>query len=192
MGDIWEECCIIQGHSALKNYTIAVVAVCNSDLSTHTKLLQVAQSAFDIVAHEEIIIATGTVLRGGEPVAGPVCGQQAPREYTPGTAPDVEHAEGRWRQQSAIVRLHKECFTVQMDLSTHEPVCQCDEMRDHLKWQKERFGAAQSDDTDRIELYDVDAAYTILFLMARALENGGPVLCVSLELCMFMLQEQVR
>ena len=139
-----------------------------------------------------IIIATGTVLGGGEPAAGHVCGQQAPREYVHGTAPDMEHAEGRRRQQLAIVRLHKECFAVQMDPSTHEPVCQCDEMRDHLKWQKERFGTARSDDTDRIELYDVDAAYTILFLMARALENGGPVSCVTLELCVFMLQEQAR
>lgn len=66
-----------------------------------------------------IVIATGTVLGGGEPAAGPACGQQAPREYTPGTAPDVEHAEGKRRQLSAIVRLHKECFTVQPSFVKH-------------------------------------------------------------------------
>ena len=70
-----------KGESGLKNYTVAVVAICNSDSSTHTKLLRVARSAFDIVAQQEIVIAVGTILGGGEPAAGPACGQQAPREY---------------------------------------------------------------------------------------------------------------
>ena len=65
-------------------------------------------------------------------------------------------------------------------------------MRKQLKWQHERFHNARSDDTDCLVLYDVDAVYTILFLMVSTLENGGPVSCVTPELCAFTLQEQAR
>ena len=138
------------------------------------------------MAREEIVIATGTVLGSGEPAAGPTCGQQELREYTPGSAPDVEHTEGQRRQLSAIARLHRECFTVQLDQSTRELVCRRDDMLEQLRWQKDRFGAARSDDTDQLVLYDIDAAYTIQFLMARALKTAG-LSRVSRRSCAFSL-----
>ena len=71
-------------------------------------------------------------------------------------------------------------------------MCQREDMREQLKWQHDRFKNARSDDTDRLDLYDVDVAYMILFLMVCTLENGGPVTCVTPELCVFTLQEQAR
>ena len=181
-----------RGHPELRDYTVAVLVVCNTDLTTHTKLIRVARSGFDVVAREEVIIQTGTPLGSGEPAAGSVCGQQAPRDYTAGSVPDIEHADGRRRQLSTIIRLNKKFLSVQVDPSTKEPICRRDEMIDQLKWQVDRFSNGRADDAQSFDLHDVDAAYTIMFLMVRALENGGPVACVSPELCVFVLQEQAR
>ena len=67
---------------------------------------------------------------------------------------------------------------MQVDSKTKEPVCRRDELLDQLKWQADRFGRGRGDDKHNFALHDVDAVYTILFLMVRALENGGAVSCV--------------
>ena len=43
-----------KGHPDLKDYTVAVLTVCNTDLTTNTRLLRVARSGFDIVSREEV------------------------------------------------------------------------------------------------------------------------------------------
>ena len=64
-----------------------------------------------------------------------------------------------------MLRLHKALFTVKLDQQTLAPIDQRDEMRDQLKWQKQRFDQARDNNTTTVDLYDIDASTLVLFLM---------------------------